>query len=79
MPISPVLHANLGVTSIVEAVLEQDIDIGSTIEVQLPSPASTSKAPTTPDTRLIWLGRPKLLYKQYLTEKEAWLIAHLDV
>jgi hypothetical protein len=80
MPISPVLHTNSGVTSIVEAALERDIDIdaGSTIKVQPPSPAS-SEAPAALDTRPIWLGRPKLLYKQYLAEKEAWLIAHPDV
>jgi hypothetical protein len=46
----------------------------STIEVQLPSPASEA-----PATRPIWPGRPELLYKQYLAEKEAWLTAHLDV
>jgi hypothetical protein len=84
VPISPVLPANSGVTSIVEAALARDIDTGSnaestTIEVQPPSPASTSEAPAAPDTRPIWPGRPELLYKQYLTEKEAWLIAHLDV
>jgi hypothetical protein len=78
VPISPTLHTNSGVTSIAEAA---DIDLGSnaestTIEVQPPSPASTSEAP---DTRPIWPGRPELLYKQYLAEKEAWLTAHLDV
>jgi hypothetical protein len=86
VPISPVLHANSGVTGIVEAEVA-DIDTGSnaestTIEVQPPSPASTSEAPATPaapDTRPIWPGRPELLYKQYLAEKEAWLIAHPDV
>ena len=74
VPISPVLHANSGVTSIAEAALAHDIDAGSTIEVQPPSPA----APTL-DTRPIWPGRPELLYKQYFAEKEAWLLAHPDV
>jgi hypothetical protein len=79
VPTIPVLHANSGVTGIAEAALERDIDAGSTIEVQPPSPASTSEAPAAPDTRPIWPGRIELLYKQYLTEKEAWLIAHPDV
>ena len=79
VPISPVLHANSGVTGIAEAALARDIDAGSTIEVQPPSPASTSEAPAVPDTRPIWPGRPELLYKQYLAEKEAWLLAHPDV
>ena len=26
-----------------------------------------------PDTRPIWPGRPELIYRQYLAEKEAWL------
>ena len=26
-----------------------------------------------PDTRLIWPGRPELIYRQYLAKKEAWL------
>jgi hypothetical protein len=78
VPISPALHANYGVTGIAEAALELDIDAGSTIEVQPPSPTS-SEAPAALDTRPIWPGRPELLYKQYLAKKEAWLIAHLDV
>jgi hypothetical protein len=84
IPISPTLHANSGVTGITEAA---DIDAGSnvestTIEAQPPSPTSISEAPATPaapDTRPIWPGRPELLYKQYLAEKEAWLTAHLDI
>ena len=63
VPTIPVLHANSGVTGIAEAALERDIDAGSTIEVQPPSPASTSEAPAVPDTRPIWPGRPELLYK----------------
>jgi hypothetical protein len=59
VPISPVLHANSGVTGIAEAALELDINVGSTIEVQPPSPASTSEAPAVPDTRPIWPGRPE--------------------
>jgi hypothetical protein len=57
--LSPVLHTNSGVSGIAEAALKLDINAGATIQVQ------------QPDTRPIWPGRPELLYKQYLTEKEA--------
>jgi hypothetical protein len=33
----------------------------------------------TPNTRLIRLGRIKLIYKQYIVEKEAWLTARPTV
>ena len=35
-----------------------------------PAPESTI---IIPDNRLIWPGRPELIYRQYLAEKEAWL------
>ena len=35
-----------------------------------PAPESTI---IIPDTRPIWPGRPELIYRQYLAEKEAWL------
>jgi hypothetical protein len=63
-PLSPVLHTNPGVSGIAEAALDLEIDTGATIQV---------------DTRPIWPGRPELFYKQYITEKEAWLAAHPDV
>jgi hypothetical protein len=48
-----------------------------------PSPESPPQSPPqshqAPDTRPIWPGRPELIYKQYLTEKEAWLSAHPSV
>jgi hypothetical protein len=32
-----------------------------------------------PDTRPIWPGRPELIYKRYLAEKEAWLASHPEI
>ena len=43
------------------------------------TPEPTLASELTPDTRPIWPGRPELIYKQYLIEKEAWLTAHLTV
>jgi hypothetical protein len=64
-PLSPTSHTNPGVSGIVKEALECNSDTESTtIEV---------------DTRPIWPHRPELIYKQYLTEKEAWLRAHPDV
>jgi hypothetical protein len=39
-----------------------------------PVPGSTPESTIIiPDTRPIWPGRPELIYRQYLTEKAAWL------
>jgi hypothetical protein len=41
--------------------------------------STTQPVPESTDTRPIWPGRPELIYRRYLAEKEAWLIAHPDV
>jgi hypothetical protein len=44
-----------------------------------PEPSPEPSPEPTPNTRPIWPGRPELIYKQYLAEKEAWLTAHPTV
>jgi hypothetical protein len=48
-----------------------------------PSPESPPQSPPqslqAPDTRPIWPGRPELIYKEYIAEKEIWLSAHPSV
>jgi histone H3/H4 len=41
-----------------------------------PEPSPELSPEPSPDTRPIWPGRPELIYKQYLIEKEAWLTSH---
>ena len=43
-----------------------------------PEPA-TQPVPKLADTRPIWPGRPELIYKRYVKEKEDWLRAYSDV
>jgi hypothetical protein len=65
--------------SALQSVLDSsgELILKSTIQSILEAPEPTPEPP--PDTRPIWPGRIELLYKQYLTEKEAWLTAHPDV
>jgi hypothetical protein len=40
---------------------------------------SPSLPPAQPDPRPIYLSRPKIIYREYLTKKEAWLRAYLAI
>ena len=44
-----------------------------------PEPEPAAQPVPKPDTRPIWPGRPELIYKRYIAEKEAWLAAHPGV
>jgi hypothetical protein len=41
--------------------------------------STTQPIPESTDTRPIWPGRPGLIHRQYLAEKEAWLADNLGV
>ena len=65
------------IQSILDSTSQSDPESTSQPELELtsqPDPESTSQPDL--DTRLVWPGRPELIYRQYLTEKEAWLSAH---
>ena len=44
-----------------------------------PEPEPAAQPVPEPDTRPIWPGRPELIHKRYVAEKEAWLAAHPGV
>ena len=48
-----------------------------------PSPESPAQSPPqslqAPDMRPIWPGRPELIYKEYIAQKEVWLSTHPTV
>jgi hypothetical protein len=66
--------------SVLKPLLQSILDSGDELILKstIKSILDTPPVPPT-DTRPIWPGRPELLYKQYLIEKEAWLTAHPDI
>ena len=44
-----------------------------------PEPEPAAQPVPESDTRPIWPGRPELIHKRYVAEKEAWLAAHPGV
>ena len=89
--IQGLLDSATGSQSALKSALQSVLDSGdqlipkSTIQSILESttqPAlepAPEPAPEPANTRPIYPGRPELIYRRYLAEKEVWLIAHLVV